>query len=507
MAIINPSSLYSGGQGILRDNVVDYVTALENKKRAREDALDKYYGGLPMTVNAKGVRDQEIPILHERKNAIQQYWMQNRDAIRKGNTPEAFNYGKMFREAQGDVQYSTNRTATSKKLAEWRKDPKKAFIFRDPNFIERVRRHELPINDPESQAINIDELPISAPPFDLPKYRQGLKDIKPEYDIAYELNPQDKFSKFEVKTPKLNQEQKNRVVQYAASQLYNDPSFEDEIKLRVKEDPNLAPVLQQKFQKEFGRDISSDADLATAYTLNTLPFPTERKLVSDYKAKKDFELKQAFKKMDYADNLIKGRMDKANKLKKLYYDYTQSGGANDTEGIVTKYINLLKDGSEPYKYVTINGQKFGEGKFISPSVTVSDRLSVTRDTEDGKFTETVKPDAIYLTNDGKTAIPVRFKRDKEGKVIKSPTGATQLDNRGFNPIPVPNLRVEISKDIIAKKNQGEEVIDEFTVDDPEVRESFKVIESGSESSSERKPVKETKPQSLAERMKAAKGKN
>lgn len=483
MAIQNPSSLYSGGQGILRDNVVDYVTAIENRRKAQEDALDKYYGNLPMTVNAKGVRDQEIPILHEAKNKIQQYWMANRDEIRKGNTPAAYNYGKMFREAQGLVQESKNRASTADKLAKLRGNPKYDYIFRDPKLIEQIDLHERPIGTEGAIGINFDQITLPPPPFDQQKYRQGLADIKPEYDITYEPNPQDKFSKFEVKTPKLNEEQLKRVAQYAATELYNNPSFADEIKFKIKGDPNIAPILQKTFQDKFGRGIENDADLATAYTLNTLPFPIQRKPVSDYKAKKDYELKQAFKKMDYADDLIRGRMDKANKLKKLYYDYTQSGGENNTEGIVTKYINLLKDGAESYKYVTINGQKFGEGKFISPSVTVADKLSVTRDSDDLKYSETVRPDAIYLTDDGKTAIPVRFKRDSEGKVMKSPTGATQLDNRGFNPIPIPNLRVEISKDIIAKKNQGEEVIDEFTVDDPEVRESFKAIESENKSGS------------------------
>lgn len=60
MAIVNPPSLYSGGQGILRDNVVDYVTALENKKRAREDALNNYYAKLPDKINLAGVRMQDL---------------------------------------------------------------------------------------------------------------------------------------------------------------------------------------------------------------------------------------------------------------------------------------------------------------------------------------------------------------------------------------------------------------------------------------------------------------
>lgn len=285
--IINPSNLYSGQQGILRDNVVDYVTKLELQKRAKDEALDKYYQGLPNTVNDKGVRDQEIPILHEAKNKIQNYWMVNRDAIRKGNTPEAYNYGKMFREAQGLVQESKNRAATAEKLSKLRGNPKYDYIFRSPKLIEQIDAHERPIGTDGAQGINFDQITLPPAPFDQQKYRQGLKDIKPEYDITYETNPQDKFSKFEVKTPKLNKEQLDKVTQYAATELYNNPSFESEIKDKIKTDAALAPALHKVFTEKFGRDIQSDADLATAYTLNTLPFPTERKAVKDVKAVMD----------------------------------------------------------------------------------------------------------------------------------------------------------------------------------------------------------------------------
>jgi len=463
----NPSNLYSGGQGILRDNVVDYVTNLELKKRAREDALDKYYGGLPQTVNDKGVRDQEIPILHEAKNRIQQYWMQNRDDIRKGNTPAAFNYGKMFREAQGLVQESKNRAATAEKLAKLRGNPKFDYIFRDPKLVEQIDMHERPVGAEGATGINFDQITLPPPPFDQQKYRQGLKDIKPEYDITYEANPQDKFSKFEVKTPKLNQEQKNRVVQYAASQLYNDPSFEDEIKVKVKSDPTLAPALQKRFQAEFGRDISSDADLATAYTLNTLPFPTERKMVSDFKAKKDYEFKQGLQKLGASDAYIRARMKLADGYKKNFLKFKNAQSQEEEQGIVTKIIDDQFNNSD-LKYdgaFNVEGRDFGKGRFVQPTVGIVDKYTV-----DKGFATEKKPDMFYMTEDKKFVIPAKIQRNEDGSPKRNANGSIKWSADGFAPVPIQNYRTEIAKEVISKKNQGSEVIDEFLLGDENPQE-------------------------------------
>ena len=61
MALQNPSNLFSGGQGLLRSpRITDFVAQREAKKRAREEALNDYFIKLPSTINAAGVRQQDL---------------------------------------------------------------------------------------------------------------------------------------------------------------------------------------------------------------------------------------------------------------------------------------------------------------------------------------------------------------------------------------------------------------------------------------------------------------
>lgn len=426
MALQNPNSLYSGGQGILRDNTVDYVTALENKKRAKDEALDKYYSTLPMTVNAKGVRDQEIPILHEAKNRIQQYWMMNRDSIKKGNTPEAYNYGKMFREAQGLVQESKNRAATADKLAKLRGNPKYDYIFRNPQLIEQIDLHERPIGTEGATGINFDQITLPPPPFDQQKYRQGLKDIKPEYDIRYDRNPADSLTNIEVKTPKLNAEQLKRVSQYAASELYNNPSFEDEIKSRVKNDPMLAPTLQKVFQDKFGRPIENDADLATAYTINSLPFPEERKVVPNALAKKNYDFELWKKKNGITFGQRKELAQQQHEYQKaMKYGY-------DNQWLDQNWENLKANPTGTLVVTRADGNK-EEFKVLGVSNVYK------------KFFESqgYEPDDVIIDPKGNVSGVIYQRDEKDGKIIKSEATGNRPIVQSVIPVKMSEKQAKI----------------------------------------------------------------
>ena len=69
MALINPNNLYSAGNVVLDSNPYMRVALqARERKAAREEAVDKYYQNLPNTLNDKGLRDQEVPIVSGLKN-------------------------------------------------------------------------------------------------------------------------------------------------------------------------------------------------------------------------------------------------------------------------------------------------------------------------------------------------------------------------------------------------------------------------------------------------------
>jgi len=290
MSLINPSNLYSEGNVSLDSSPYTKIVLQQRaRKQAQDDAMDKYYGNLPNTINEQGVRDQEIPLIHQKKNEIQQYFMENKDKIRKGNTPEAYNYWKMFRDAQGIVTESKNRTNTAAKIAQLRGNPKYDYIFRDKGILARVHAHDLPVGTEGSSAIDFNQLTLPPVPFDPNKYIQNFKDIKPSEAIEVVPNPNDKYTQIQRTKPVLDDAAKLTIAQRAADNLVDNPSFETHIKGKMEKDPNLLPQIQKAFKDAYGRDINpmlADHDIAVGYTLLTLPnMGAKEKLIPNESAK------------------------------------------------------------------------------------------------------------------------------------------------------------------------------------------------------------------------------
>lgn len=311
MALINPRTLYTGGDVAL--DSTPYRVAYQRQqqiKQAREDALDKYYQNLPNTVNDKGVRDQEIPVINNAKDQLQQYWMQNKDAIKKGNTPQNYNYQKMIRDIQGVIQESKNRAATSAKIATLRGNPKYDYIFRDPKLVEQIQAHDEPIGADGSTGINFNQLTLPPAPFDQQKYLgnfTGQHAIKPTNEITYQPIDGDRFNRTQISTPKLSSDDLNKIHISASTELANNPSFEKYLKENVLNDEVKTAALSKLFQEKYGHPVQDESDVAAAYTLSQLPFNPQTKVVKNDEGA--FAAKDA---QWYAHNAVTDRQHKAN---------------------------------------------------------------------------------------------------------------------------------------------------------------------------------------------------
>ena len=194
-----PSNLYTGDAVVV--NALPYAQIAqrhEAQRQAKQDALDKYYENMPQTINDKGVRDADVPTLNKMKDDMQRYWIQNRERIRKGNTPEAYNYGKILRDAQSVIQEPKNRAATDVALSQMRKDPRFEHVFFDPSYIYRADLHNRPIGAEGSKAINMNELTLPPKPFSQADYMKGISGIKPSIKTVRVPIPGNKFQENEV---------------------------------------------------------------------------------------------------------------------------------------------------------------------------------------------------------------------------------------------------------------------------------------------------------------------
>jgi hypothetical protein len=167
MPLRNSPDIYSGGNVVFDSTPSTNLYAqLMAKKQAKDEAIDEYYKKLPNTLNGAGMRDNDREGFDEGLAKAQQYWMQNRDKIRKGNTPEAFNYEQIFRELGTGVQNSKNAAKTDLELGKMRFNKENGYIFEDPDFMETQRQHTLPVWDKSHKAIDLGTVTLPTAPFD-----------------------------------------------------------------------------------------------------------------------------------------------------------------------------------------------------------------------------------------------------------------------------------------------------------------------------------------------------
>jgi len=112
MAIQNHPDLYTAG-AVRFDATpsVNLYGQLMAKKQAKMEALDEYDRQRINSINPQGVRDVDRQRFDQRINDIKGYYNTNKDKIRRGNSAEAYEYEKMFRDVNQFVNQSKERTA------------------------------------------------------------------------------------------------------------------------------------------------------------------------------------------------------------------------------------------------------------------------------------------------------------------------------------------------------------------------------------------------------------
>lgn len=447
----NPSNLYSGGQGILRDNVVDYVTALENKKRAKDEALDKYYQNLPNTINEKGMMEKDIPGLHQKLNEINQYWLDNKDKIKKGNTPENFNHNKLWREARQGANMSISSAPIHKKIADYKANPKKANMFKGPDREQMILDANRSVWEPEYKPLDLTKFDY-IPPLDITKHNQQLSRFKPDpQSPVYEDIPGDKLNRTEVINKKLSENDLFGLTMLSHSQVNEDPSFSKHLENYLQKNPQEAVKLNELFTKNYGRPINPDSegDIATAYNLSQIDLTPTRTVKPNKQATMDYAFAQRLAALDHNSRLIEGRKRAA-----------AAATAKEADKVVTDYIEGEKMGADVnYASAVVNGKDYGRGK--TTQITEDIKTKIFKNTPEG----TPTPDVVYFTDDGKYVLPMAYIKDKETGTIKrhanSVSGAPILQPAG-NPIPMQKYRVHVADVLVPKKEKGAEVNDTET---------------------------------------------
>lgn len=288
MALINQSGMYNGSAPL---NPLPYVNiALQQRarKQAREEAIDTYYKKLPDTINDKGVRDQEIPIINDYKNKIYDFGLKNREALRNpkvDNGAAQLNLQKLMREAAGVARMSQNAAKVDLEAGKFFLSKDNQYALNSDEYVLDHELHNLPVTDPRHKTIDLQKYATNRP-FDQSGFIKEIKTVIPFSEkVSRQTDPTDPNYEVVTTTPVLNNDSKEKIVSYAADKFHNDPTFRKKIANDLAGTGQL-PELMQIAKEQFGvKDASEMTDelLAAAYTYSQLPIAkTKEKVQANY---------------------------------------------------------------------------------------------------------------------------------------------------------------------------------------------------------------------------------
>jgi hypothetical protein len=478
MALQNHPAMYTGG-AVRFDSTpyTNFAINFEQRRKAKDEALDNYYQNLAKGINPAGVRTVDIDGFMKRTGELQNFWQQNRDAVKNPRLDGGKAQSELmsrYQDAISYIQRSKNEEAAKKPLLPVLADPEKRKLV--PNsVIRKLQIHDMPLDADGRQSMSISELDFDPKPLDQTKYFKSFSDIKPQKQGVNITTDGKTMSKI-VTTRLAFDDVAKDAIYGRASGLYNsDASFEKFVNDNWQDEGSFNE-LNEIFKKNFGENIENQEDWAAAYTIRGLQSEGQDMQVTG----DSFGQAKAMAAIN--DGYIRGRMKLADTYAKGRMDYKLTKTKQQQEGVLNNFIKTqLKDAEGDNRNVTVNGVRY-EGKEVKMPKFMTDKY-VAWDEKD----QPIYPKWI-ITNDLKYAVPY-FTTG-----AKTKSGNPVIDGANTKPILIESYKADLAKEWLTRSATGEEISDDFDEEEGDVIETTTVEATRTnESGSTQKPVKPTKP--------------
>ena len=338
----NPGGLYQGEAPL---NPLPYVNiALQQRARrqAREDAIDKYYRELPNTINDKGVRDQEIPLINEYRNKIFEYGLKNKEALRNpklDNGAAQFNLNKLMQEAQGVARQSQELGRRSLERGKMYLSKEGRWAVDDEDFMTAEELESLPINDPRHKQMDMPSL-LSNRPFDESEFGKELKGkVKYGTEVVTTDDPNDPLMNIVSQVPSLDKNAKGELYGYVANKYNGNKRFREFIQKATTEQLN---IWYKTYKDKFGVEPKEDEDFAVGYAITQLPISStrqkkERDIGAIMDKRNKFAQEQQARGFAHAERMAALRFGYSKALK----DYTAGVDAAQDQKVLNTFLKIL----------------------------------------------------------------------------------------------------------------------------------------------------------------------
>lgn len=332
----NPS--YTGGAVAFNSNPsTNLAIQLYQRKLAREQAFDDYERNRLDRINEKGVRDIDREGLDNRILDLKGFYNANKEHIRRGNTPQAYDYEKRVRDVSSYINASKERTAKADAANKLRQERLKTNRMMDDDFWDSYQTNEKAIDEDGSKTMDLTKwMSQSAPKYDPSVTIKTFADIKRKPGIpTYADVKGEPFKKTESITETFDDDAKTTIAVRAQNLYDSNDGFAVHVQDQIK-DPLQRGRLEKVFTDEFKTAPQSERDYAVASMMEQLqPSITKTKTIEDWKAKADYM--QRYKERNIGLNRI-ARAEEVNDVFKIIDDLATQKKA---EGKPYLQVNLL----------------------------------------------------------------------------------------------------------------------------------------------------------------------
>jgi hypothetical protein len=254
---------------------VNLAIQLEQKERAKQEALDKYFMDYEKSLNSAGMRQQDQDVFLRKLANNKDYYFKNREKIlnpSKYGAEAQSQYMAGFKDILSDINKSKQLAANGKVLSTAVIDARKNNRTIPKEVTDAIFNNELSMSDPRFQAFD----PVNFDAYDkndATKYANSiyskikLSESKPEriYDPE--------FKEISYKTVNdISNKSFGQIESLVASELQRNRGLVDDVKAFARDENELNRI-GKLYQDFSGKKMNPNSlqDVATAYTISLKP--------------------------------------------------------------------------------------------------------------------------------------------------------------------------------------------------------------------------------------------
>ena len=254
---------------------VNLAIQLEQKERAKQEALDKYFMDYEKSLNSAGMRQQDQDVFLRKLANNKDYYFKNREKIlnpSKYGAEAQSQYMAGFKDILSDINKSKQLAANGKVLSGAIIDARKNNKTIPKEITDAIFNNELSMADPRFQAFD----PVNFDAYDKNDATKFANSIYSKIKLSESkpkriYNPE--FNEVSYETVNdISNKSFGQIENLVASELQRNRGLVDDVKSLAR-DENELNKLAKLYQDFSGKKMNPNSlqDVATAYTISLKP--------------------------------------------------------------------------------------------------------------------------------------------------------------------------------------------------------------------------------------------